>query len=153
MLRKSAAVFSSVAVCTVVVLLPGTSKATQGTQPPGLTAQGRAVWNLEALLHDTFGRRAVWLHYGANPRRPDDFRTVSGALCCSGEYYFTFANASGSAFVPAQPTRRPRAIIGASGGETPLTIRGSYIACPGGRWLYRHYGNGPANWRLSCRKP
>ena len=38
----------------------GSAEAASVAAPPGLSAYGRRVWNLEALLRDTFGRREVY---------------------------------------------------------------------------------------------
>jgi hypothetical protein len=123
--------------------------------PPGLTGHGRLLWNLEALLREEFGSRRVWLHYGriVYGRTRDNFSTASGALCCAGVYTYTFADPTGSSFSLLRPMRPPKSDIGASGGEMPLTIRGAYISCgSSGRWLFRRIGNGPANWKLNCRR-
>jgi hypothetical protein len=126
---------------------------TTSLPPAGLTTYGRVVWNLDALLHDTFGQRAVYLSIPASfPRAPRNFSTVQGADCCSAYYLPTFSTARGSAFRLYGPTKPPRPLIGAAGSETPLTIRHSYIYCGGGKWLYEHSGNGPANWQISCHK-
>src|SRR4051812_37579342 len=71
--------------------------------PPGLTSHGRAVWNLDALLHDTFGRRPVYLNAGATPKTPRNFSTRFTADCCSSYYLYTFTMASGSAFKTTGP--------------------------------------------------
>ena len=119
----------------------------------GLTVAGRVSWNLDALLHDMFGHRQVWLNSPSNwPRGPRVITTVGGALCCSAYYVFTFATASGSTFTTVRPKKPPGAHIGVSGGETPLTIRGAYIYCGNRNWLYEHWGEGPANWQLSCHR-
>ena len=141
----------TIVASVVIVFVPSAASLSRQAAlgpPDGLTAQGRLLWNMEALLRDTFERRTVWLHYG----RTYDFSTASGALCCAGQYYFTFSNARGSRFRAIRPTRPPKTLMGASGGEVPLTIRLYYISCGSGRWLFRRVGNGPANWKLSCRK-
>jgi hypothetical protein len=124
-----------------------------GASPPaGLTAYGRAVWNLDALLHDTFGKRQVWLNNrNSYPRTPANFSTRSKDLAHSRVVLYTFAAAHGSAFTLRRPERPPRPEIGASGWEALLTIRGAYISCAGDRWLYEHGGEAFANWRVSCR--
>jgi hypothetical protein len=121
--------------------------------PSGLTSYGRTVWNLDALLHDTFGSRPVYLSIPQNfPRASRNFSTVAGANCCSGYYLSTFASARHSAFKTTGPTKPPVPVIGASGSETPLKIKGAFIYCGGGKWLFEHYGNGPANWQVSCHR-
>ena len=119
--------------------------------PAGLSPYGRLVWNLDAALHDSFGARRVYLAYlGKHQRGPWNFQTTVTADCCGGRWLFTFANARESAFQLLRPRVRPREAPGAAGGEIPLTIRGKYIECSRRRWLYIHYGNGPANTQLSC---
>ena len=118
--------------------------------PSGLSPQGRLVWNLDAALHDSFGARRVYLAYRGQLRGPWNFQTTPTADCCGGFWLFTFASARHSAFRLRRPPVRPRESPGAAGGEIPLTIRGRYIECSNRRWLYIHYGNGPANTLLSC---
>lgn len=152
MSKLTMAVLAVIAVA-LAVLSPGGAAAPQGATPPGLTSYGRTVWNLDALLHDTFGSRSVYLSIPQNyPRTPRNFSTVSGANCCSAYYLSTFRSAHRSAFSLFGPTKPPKPIIGASGAEVPLTIKRSYIYCGGGTWLYEHYGNGPANWQINCHK-
>ncbi len=152
MTKSNMSVLMLAAVAMTVIFSAGASARLAAT-PPGLTSYGRAVWNLDALLHDTFGQRALYLSIPQNyPRSPRNFSTVSGANCCSAYYLGTFKSARGSAFKLFGPTRTPKPSIGASGGEVPLAIRGSYIYCGGGKWLFEHYGNGPANWQISCHR-
>ena len=122
--------------------------------PGGLTQSGRNLWDLEALLHDTFGTREVWIHYlhGTGPRAVWNFSTAETALCCGAPWNYTFATARGSQFVLRRPARPIAAQIGASGGEIPLTVRGAYITCGHRRWLHIHFGNGTANTLLTCLK-
>jgi hypothetical protein len=126
--------------------------AAQLTGPPaGLTAYGRVVWNVDALLHDTFGPRRVYLNAKRSfPRSPRNFSTTFIDNAQSGYYIPTFENARGSTLKTIGPTKPPQPYIGGSGGEVPLTIRGAYIYCGHQQWLFEHYGNGLANWRISC---
>jgi hypothetical protein len=142
------------ATIAAVVVVSASGAAARSTElPPGLTAHGRTVWNLDALLRDTFGSRTVYLEAKQSyPRSPRNFTTRFIANCCSSYYFYTFAHATGSVFKTIGPTRPPKPQLGASGGEVPLTVRGSYIYCGGGKWLFEHYGNGPANWQISCHR-
>jgi hypothetical protein len=115
-----------------------------------LTSYGRNVWNLEALLRSTFGRRNLFIDYGVSRRRAN-FTTRRRASYRSGYYRYTFTDPADSTFRVLRPARPPQPEIGASGGEVPITIRGAYVACPGGLWLFMHFGNGPANWQIGCR--
>jgi hypothetical protein len=143
-----------VGLMTVACVAAGGGASARASGPPGgLTGYGRAVWNLDALLRDTFGNRAVYLSVPQNfPRVPRNFSTVSGANCCSAYYLPTFTAARASSFKLFGPTKPPKPVIGASGGEVPLTVRGAYIYCGGGKWLFEHYGNGPANWQIGCHR-
>jgi hypothetical protein len=145
---------ATIAVAVVILGLGPIASGRMASNPPaGLTRSGKVLWNLEALLHDRFGSRDVWVNRPENfPRAAENFTTAGGALCCSGYYSFTFVNARGSAFKTFGPTRLPQPKIGASGGEAPLTIQGSYIYCGANTWLYEHYGNGPWNKQISCHR-
>jgi hypothetical protein len=121
--------------------------------PSGLTSYGRTVWNLDALLRERFGHRSVYLNSrNSYPRAPGNFSATFIDNAHSGSYLYTFADATGSAFSTTGPTKPPKPVIGGSGGEVPLTVKGAYIYCGGGRWLFEHYGNGPANWQISCHR-
>jgi hypothetical protein len=91
--------------------------------PAGLTSHGRVVWNLDALLHETFGRRTVYLNSKPSfPRSPLNFSATFISNVYSGYYLFTFADARGSQFKTLGPTKPPKPIIGASGAEVPLKV-------------------------------
>jgi hypothetical protein len=152
-MAKSGMVILAAALMSWAALVEGDAAARGAGPPVGLTSHGRTVWNLDALLHDTFGARPVFLAADQRfPRSPRNFTTVQGADCCSDYYIYTFANARRSAFKTMGPTRPPRSEIGAAGYEVPLTIRGAYIYCGGNRWLFEHGGNGPANWQITCHR-
>jgi hypothetical protein len=56
-----------------------------------LTSYGRNVWNLEALLRSTFGRRNLFIDYGVSRRRAN-FTTRRRASYRSGYYRYTFTD-------------------------------------------------------------
>ena len=156
-MSKLATIIIAVSVLVGVVVAAG-GAASKGP-PDRLTPYGLTVWNLDALLADTFvgsdtfqgikvyrNTRASW------PKTPANFSRTFINNAHSAQYLFTFGGATGSDFRTAHPSKPPRSLIGASGGEVPLTIKGAYIRCGAGKWLYEHYGNGPANWQLSCHK-
>lgn len=152
-MTKSGKPAAALAVAVLAVVIAGGAAGRATAPPAGLTSYGRATWNLDALLHDTFGRHPVYLSTPSNyPKAPRNFSTTSGADCCSSYYLYSFANAARSAFKTVGPTKPPRPQIGAAGYEVPLTIRGAYIYCGGSRWLFEHGGNGPANWQISCHR-
>jgi hypothetical protein len=142
------------AAATAITLRVTRGPGTIHTSPPsGLSAYGRAEWNLDALLHDNFGtHEQVWLNTRASyPRTPANFSPRSIDLARSSFVLYTFTNAHDSAFtLVAHPSHPPVSQIGASGWDAPLTLRGSYISCGGTRWLYEHGGEAAANWWVRC---
>jgi hypothetical protein len=150
---RLAAVIGAAALVVVVVGSGGTASRTRvgSNAPDGLTRHGRVVWNLEGLLYDTFGHRNVYLNSRGSSR--PSVRNFSRTLinnAHSAGYLFTFADARGSQFKLTRQEKPWAAVIGASGGDSPLEIKGSFISCGDGKWLFEHYGNGPANWQVSC---
>jgi hypothetical protein len=147
MLRRSL-----VSVAAVVIAVAFLATSCSSGPPSGLTAYGRVIWNLDALLHDVFGHRRVYVNYdagGAGPPR-GNFSTRFIAEAASRYYIFTFATARSSAFRAVKPPRPPNAHVGPAGWATPLTLNHLYISCGHGNWLYAHGGQGPANWELFC---
>jgi hypothetical protein len=127
--------------------------AHRNAPPPGLTIYGQGVWNLDALLHDTFGLRQVWLNDRPSyPKTPANFSTNVIDLAHSRIVVYTFANAHGSTFRLLRPKRAPEPEIGASGWNALLTVNGAYISCGDARWLYEHGGEAYANWWVGCLK-
>src|SRR6185437_9202551 len=75
------------------------AQATPSGPPSGLTANGRVIWNLDALLNDTFGRRVPCF----DAKRYVIFAVPHRTVCPSPEaryqgWNFTFLNAHHSAF-------------------------------------------------------
>jgi hypothetical protein len=121
--------------------------------PAGLTSSGRLLWNLEALLHDTFGNRDVYVNYtagGPGIAQRGNFSATYVGDAGSEYFIYTFVGARHSSFRPRRPATSPKPVVGAAGGESPLTIRGAYISCARNKWLYEHWGNGPKNWQIDC---
>jgi hypothetical protein len=134
---------------TVTTATTITQRLPAPRSPSGLSRFGSLVWNLEALLHDTFGDSTFYLETGG--RGEADFNTQFEGACCSGSYNFTFSKAEHSRFrTIANPQSPPRPSIGASGSELPLTIKHEYISCGQEKWLLIHFGNGLANWQIDC---
>lgn len=117
----------------------------QAAPPPGLTPAGRVLWNFEALLHDTFGSRAVCQvtgAYGNGQTLPDYGDFVSPAAGCDptatySTYVPVFANAHGSAFHLVVHHVNP-GFGGAHSG--PVRVHGLLVACDqqGKRLLIAH---------------
>lgn len=134
---------------TIVVVL-AVSGSALAMPPRGLTESGRLLWNLEALLHDTFGSKPVYVNYSGGPSQPGNFSTHFLDDARSRYFVYTFAAARDSAFKLIRPVTRPKPAIGAAGGETPLNVLGAYISCGSGKWLNEHWGNGPEKWQIDC---
>jgi hypothetical protein len=98
-----------------------------------LTANGRVIWNLDALLNDTNGAR-VDCYDG---QHLEIFSVAKGADCPSPAaryqpYVFSFLNAFHSEFTLVARSSPPQ--TGAT--NAPLRVDGRYVSCPGG--LYHH---------------
>ena len=83
---------------------------------PVLSPDGRLLWQLEALLQDTFGSAEFYLHYEGDVARFDT-RFTGG--CCSESWTFTFADARGSQLRLDDPGRAPPAKIELSAVRSP----------------------------------
>jgi hypothetical protein len=95
------------------------------------------LWNLDALLNDTFGNR-VECYRGAAVQI---FSVPHGAYCPGDsasvqQYVFTFLNAHHSEFRLVRRSRAPN--TGATNG--PVRVGSFFISCPGGE--YHHGGRG-----------
>jgi hypothetical protein len=113
---------------------------------------GRLLWNLEALLHDTFGSRRVYVTALKTNEWPgENFSAHFMSFSASSYWVFTFAKARHSSFrIVYHPAKPPHATHSVTGGEGPVEVRGGYVACGNARWLYEGGGQGPANLALGC---
>jgi hypothetical protein len=127
-----------------------TTEPERAEPPVGLSDDGRLHWQLEALLHDTFGRGDFYLHYENDVARFD--REFAGN-CCSNYWDFLFPAASGSDLEVTDAGHQLAASQGASSGLVPLLIYDQAIACPDGTWLYTYTGNsmGTSHFRITCQ--
>src|SRR5881394_431115 len=83
-----------VSVASAVVWAAVVAGSASADPPPELTAYGRVIWNLDALLHDVFGRHRVYVNHSARAAPPrGDFSTRFIAEAASRYYVFTFAGA------------------------------------------------------------
>jgi len=138
-------VVATLATCLVIgaaVALASATAAVQAGPPPGLTVQGRVLWNFEALLHDTFGAR-----YRGCLRAVSRYvlSFTADSYCASHPSYlfqgysFTFARAFRSPYRLVSRTLRP----GAFGNyPEPIRVDGRYVACdPASHKLLIRYGD------------
>jgi hypothetical protein len=95
--------------------------------PPGLTSQGRTLWELEALLHDTFHDLPVSAHYdqGRDWRFAACGRVGCAPLAYWGIYFFTFRTAGHSTF----HLSRRRSLPNVGNYPVPVKVAGRFVAC------------------------
>jgi hypothetical protein len=144
--RKTALVIATAA--TALASAIGTVQIAYGEifdAPVGLSAYGRLIWNLDALVHDRYGSEHVCVRrarrFAVHPCR--------SAFYNNGDYRATFANARHSRFRALARSSNP--IHGVN--VVPITIGGRYIQCGTDRWLA--ITNAPAGWgeAVDCVKP
>lgn len=132
----------STAACAVACLA-APAGASAAAPPRTLTSYGKLVWNLDALVRDVYGARAVCLDTQHGNLSPG---ACNLPLAFEGAYSATFANARGSGF---RLVKRANPLAGTN--AAPLRLAGKYISCGGGRWLATVHGG--AFWPLSCEAP
>jgi hypothetical protein len=97
--------------------------------PTGLTAAGRLLWNLEALLRETFGTNYQGCLKNLNRYTlsftKDSYCRTHASYQFQG-YRFTFKGASRSAFHLVARTFRPTAF---GNYPEPIRVESSYVAC------------------------
>ena len=128
---------STLAVLAVAVLGGGASTADGAGPPQQLTSNGRVIWNLDALLNDTFGNRVECF----DSKRYAIFSVPHGSYCPSPEaryqaWDFTFLGAYHSAFRLVRLAKEP--VTGVT--NVPVRVGNRYVSCPGGK--YHHGGPG-----------
>jgi hypothetical protein len=100
-----------------------------------LTSNGRVIWNLDALLNDTFGDRVDCF----DSKQYRIFSVPRGDECPSPEaryqlWDFTFLNAFHSQFRLMHLAREP--FTGVT--NVPIKVGSDYVSCPDGEY---HHGN------------
>jgi hypothetical protein len=134
----------------VIVLLTGFAGANHSSPPPGLTANGRLLWQFEALLHDVFGNQ---LPYASSASGDTNF-ACAGNQCFPHArwdgYAYTFTNAHGSTL-----RLKSRSFPAGAFGNypVPLRVNGLYIACDRAASTYLTTVRGIAGFALSCQRP
>jgi hypothetical protein len=131
-----------VCAASLLVVAGGTAAQLTATGPPpelsrSLTPNGRVLWNLDALLNDTFGNR-VDCYDG---QRIVLFSVPHGGYCPAPQaryqtYVFTFLNANHSEFRLVRLARAPD--TGAT--NAPVRVGSRFVSCPDGQ--YHHSGRG-----------
>ena len=126
------------------VAAPASAPQAAGRPPGSLTAQGRLLWNFEALLGQKFvgGRVSV--------SRPENFSCAGDCAPLSKyrPYKFTFLRPSGSAFHVSRRT------FGDNGefGNYPIAvlIRGRAVACDARETRFLIAYRSTASFTLAC---
>lgn len=121
---------------------PSSARTSAAAIPSGLTPHGREVWNLDALVNDTFGRRRpCWNNVNGNIFSVPQSQPCPYPRATYSIYTFTFLNAFRSRFYrTAQPPR--------SGNFTPVRIANRYVYCGSGKYLI--LPNTSLNAPVSC---
>ena len=100
----------------------GAHKNAPSGPPSGLTVYGQTLWNVEALLHDTFGNKTACLRY-----RDDTFVSAAcGDLADYGYWKNVFVGARHSRFKLVRLARPP-----ALGNVVLIRVKGLYVSCGG----------------------
>jgi len=129
------------------VALGAFARPSLAAPPPGLSNNGRALWNFEALLHDTFGSRSVC-------RKGGSLNFIAPTNDCSPlatyePYLFQFAAARHSAFHLV--ARLPKASFGNY--PQPIRINGRFIACDRHDARYLMEFSDAATFAVACIAP
>lgn len=98
-------------------------QASVASSPPaGLSVYGRTLWNVEALLHDTFGSKTTCL------RLQDDafLSATCGDLARYGYWANIFVGAQHSRFKLVHLAHAP-----GMGNVRIVTVKGLYVSCGG----------------------
>jgi hypothetical protein len=107
------------------------------SSPPSLTAVGRLTWELDGLLHRTFGSRQICF----DNRRVTLFAVTNSECPLPFQRYlpyeYTFEDTVSSALRLVSLKREP--ITGVT--NSPVRIRGHYVSCPNG-----HYHHSKRGW-------
>jgi hypothetical protein len=141
-------------VVSACLLVPGAASPSSGASQPsgpskGLTEYGREEWELDALLHDTFGNQVVDL--AGSKTSGSNFMTGFVPIAAGGQYTYTFEDASHSTFKLLRPTRPPKTFShGIYSPTQPFRVHGAYISCGHQSWLYR---DPPGSDWIACLGP
>ena len=138
-----------VAIAALVLIVAASCGGSSPGPPAGLTKAGTFTWNLDALLHDTFGDRQVWEDY---KQGFPEFSTRFLDRASSVPYFYTFANARHSPYRTVHPPHPPTVARFATGSDEPIRVDGAYVDCGHGRWLYEHEGQAIPEGPVFCAK-
>jgi hypothetical protein len=140
--RRSLWLAAATAAAVFCVALPATAAGPPLALSRSLTLNGQTIWNLDALVNDTFGDRApCW-----DAKEANIFAVAHGGECPSpaaryAPYVFTLLGARDSTFRLVSRSSTPNTGVT----TTPIRVNGQYVSCPkpqnpGPGWLV--YGGG-----------
>jgi hypothetical protein len=136
-----------VLVLAVVLLIAFTLAAAEATArisapPPGLTAQGRLLWQLDALVRDQVGGSACVIYRNTSIVPARQCRDLP--LSQAGGYVPTFRSARRSVFrvVATQTLNLGNVVL--------VLVRGRYVQCSAGYYLSLQHGGGLTGLALGC---
>ena len=145
--RKGVLITAAVAAAVAVTAASGQINVHRGSEanpPPRkpLSVYGQTLWNLEALLHDTFGKKTTCLRW-----RDYAFISAScGDLAHYGYWQDIFVGARHSRFKLVRRAHPP-----AMGNVRVITVNGLYVSCgtlPGWGSL-AHEGSRTVRWLVA----
>jgi hypothetical protein len=140
--RRSLWLAVATAAAVFSAAFPATAAGPPLTLSRSLTPNGQTIWNLDALVNDTFGDRApCW-----DGKELNIFAVARGGECPSpaaryAPYVFTFLGARDSTFHLVSRSSPPNTGVTTD----PVRVNGHYVSCPqpqypGQGWLV--YGGG-----------
>lgn len=126
----------------VVLAVPGAGSAVPSAPPPGLTANGRLVWQLDALVRDQIGGAACVIYKNTSIVPAAQCKQLP--LSDAGAYVPAFRSARGS-------TLRVIDVQSISlGNVVPVLVRGHYVQCSPGYYLVLQRRGGLQGLILGC---
>jgi hypothetical protein len=140
--RLPVAALAAAGVAIAVVAVNWSSTAavhpSRNSPPAGLTVYGKTLWELDALLHDTFGPAGSGLSLCLRQGRyADNFTRNCGSLAATPYWKDVFASARHSRFKLVRRKHAP-----ALGNVVPVAVNGRYVFC----------GAFPTAWKPLARR-
>lgn len=134
-----------VAIAVVLAAAAVLASPASAAAPSGLTAQGRAIWNLDALVRDRIGGSACVVN---NTNSIEPSRVCRGmSLAQMSGYAFTFSKARHSSFAVVAADHGPDRL----GNVVAVRLQSEWVMCGPGRWLVLGRG-GVSGLMLRCVK-
>jgi hypothetical protein len=123
----TAALFALGTVAVTAAQASRSASAEVSSPPPGLTTHGQVIWQLDALLRDTFGNKTVCV----GPGYTQNFQLRCLPLSDYNEYFPTFVNARHSSWRLTRVHPNPAKIANVA----MVRVSGLYVMCGRKEWL------------------